>query len=444
MERKSTIEFYDPKSNIRLQEARRTLKRLTSETNTQANLANTLKSPSSLKIAKSRARLLQNQWIANSSEAITATVSPTESPINPNGENTWQIDDGDSGSSTTRRITVPLAEEANMKTKKMLITTDAVSSPYNSKFCKWISYISSVNLRRFFLRLLILLHIGAFVLIRIVYGELFDQERFATFNKWAAYFHLFPSISMCVFVHTIFGAFITRRTELRRRIPQTSLPVELFSDALRKDIPGQQEKLKEFAYYILLMWLRFMPDLSPDLVQEANFTYIQHALHISESQMEDIKKESKFVSSANRVYERLKALVEDAENMSMFKARGKSDKIIDASICSLSRSCMSVQDLLKETLFPEPIFSIFSYAIHLCGWIVVSGYYSDNAEMYFPSYFCIIYYPFGLLYDISSINVCWLDFCNIDTKKDLDKEIEDCKRFVEGAKWWKMPVTMGN
>lgn len=444
MERKSTIEFCNPKSNIRLQEARRTLRRLMSDPNTQTNLANTLQSPNSLKIAKTRARLLLDPWIAKSSEDIIATASPIESLTNPNDENILQIGDGDSGSSTTGRTNVPLAEEADTKSKQNQISANKVSSSlentkdpeffspgqtvddpamadkapengleavenetYISKFCKWISNISN--------RWIILFHFGVFALSSVLYNLGLEDDGRATFKNWADYFNSFaPHLGMSSLILGFLGTLNAKWNEAQKMFLCTSRPVELFNNALRRDIPGRHEKLEEFAKYIPLMWVLFVREMSPAFLQKVNLTYVQHSLRLSDSQMEALEKESKFLHPALVIYDWLTDLIEDMEDMSMFQCRGKDTGIKDA-VYNLKSSCETVSWASKASLVSDPMFFVCYIVLHLYGWTGVLGWYSESAKTYYPSPFWMFYYLFVFFFDIGKINFNWFHYCGLRT-----------------------------
>lgn len=132
---------------------------------------------------------------------------------------------------------------------------------------------------------IIILHLATFVLSRIVYNYVLNENGKADFDFWAEYLNSIPAaLFVAFFIGPFWVQFTARRNEAPN-LPGTSRLTILFENAHRRNISDRHEKLAKFSRYTLLIWLLTPRDFSKLLHQQfPNYTVIKKDLNLTDGE----------------------------------------------------------------------------------------------------------------------------------------------------------------
>lgn len=275
----------------------------------------------------------------------------------------------------------------------------------------------------------IILHLATFILSRVIYNYVLDENGKAQFDFWADYFHSFPAcLFITFFVGPFWVQFTAKRNEAPNILPGTSRLLVLFENALKRNVPDRHEKLIKFSRYTLLTWLLTMREFSKLLHQQfSNYMLIQKVLNLTDVERYALEENEKVNQPMGRpVHGWLRAMVKEMEFSGYFNPGDA--KTLNDAVYNLKRNCDGVLKFSTRKSVTVRFTWVSFVALHAFGWLSVFGIKKGMAYLLSP--YAIAYYCMYLANDIHRVNAYSFDDFGYDMIEIFQKKMYDCSVFL--------------
>ncbi|KAI9564767.1 hypothetical protein GHT06_008508 [Daphnia sinensis] len=232
--------------------------------------------------------------------------------------------------------------------------------------------------------LVIFLHLGTFILSRVIYNYVLQENGKAQFDNWADFFYIFPG---ALFIPFFAGPFLSQQTTKRNEVvdilPETRRLIELFENALKRNVPERHEKVVKFSRYVLLTWLLTMREFSKLLKDHfSNCMLIQKVLKLTDMERHALEKfEKDNIPMGDAIHGLLRTMVKHMES-SCHLNTGEA-KILDEAVNNFKRNCDGVPKFFERKPLTVRFTWVSCFALHAFGWLSVFGIKKEM--MYFFS-----------------------------------------------------------